>query len=211
MLWVASRIESTEDSNENKSRIYCHFHLKLICQIIRRHASSIVCTFKRFTLAPIILLIQPQKYVSNNELCVQHILALQKHAFLQGIWYFKLNVVILLCKISNFRGKKNVVGDHISKSLKVSKVLRIKRCPEKSLYLTRDKTAKQTIAIKGIKGYSSLLQNGNHRQILQDAVLSYLTFLSPQSSKIQLKCQSPEKASQYLGWNIPTVGFLTLP
>lgn len=45
-----------------------------------------------------------------------------------------------------------MVGDHISKPLKVSKVLRIKRCPEKSLYLTRDKTAKQTIAIKGTKG-----------------------------------------------------------
>lgn len=48
-----------------------------------------------------------------------------------------------------------MVGDHISKPSKVSKVLRIKRCPEKSLYLTRDKTAKQTIAIKGTKGYSS--------------------------------------------------------
>lgn len=59
-----------------------------------------------------------------------------------------------------------MVGDHISKPLKVSKVLRIKRCPEKSLYLTRDKTAKQTIAIKGTKGYSSLPQNGGHHQIL---------------------------------------------
>ena len=52
------------------------------------------------------------------------------------------------------------MGDHISKPSKVSKVLRIKRCPEKSLYLTRDKTAKQTIAIKGTKGYSSWPQNG---------------------------------------------------
>ena len=35
------------------------------------------------------------------------------------IWYFKLNVVILLCKMSNFRGKKTLVGDHLSKPLMV--------------------------------------------------------------------------------------------